>query len=130
MKVTIIEFSPSGNTNKVGEVLKARLQQNNISIQLVNIAGNKEYFLSNNKQKFLQETVKEHDILFIGSPVYAHHLQYHIKELIESLPKPINGWGKIARALKNFKFFQYGYKKKSYETKKIQFHNSFSLIIA
>lgn len=96
MIVTIIEFSPSGNTNKVGEVLKARLEQNYISVQLVNIAGNKEYFLSNNKQKFLQETVEEHDILFIGSPVYAHHLQYHVKELIESLPKPINGWGKIA----------------------------------
>ena len=48
------------------------------------------------KQDFLQETIKEHDILFIGSPVYAHHLQYHVKELIENLPQPIKVWGKIA----------------------------------
>lgn len=96
MKVAIIEFSPSGNTNKIGELLKASLEQNNISVQLVNIAGNEEYFLTSNKQNFLQETVKEHDILFIGSPVYAHHLQYHVKYLIESLPQPGNGWGNVA----------------------------------
>lgn len=96
MKVAIIEFSPSGNTNNVGELLKASLEQNNISVQLVNIAGDEKYFLANNKQRFLQEIIKEHDILFIGSPVYAHHLQYHVKDLIENLPQPVNGWGKIA----------------------------------
>ncbi|TCO68803.1 4Fe-4S dicluster domain-containing protein [Marinisporobacter balticus] len=28
--------------------------------------------------------------------MYAHHLQYHIKDLIKNLPKPLNGWGKVA----------------------------------
>jgi ferredoxin/NAD(P)H-dependent FMN reductase len=96
MKAAIIEFSPSGNTNEVGEFLKVNLEHNNISVQLVNIAGNEQYFLTNNKQSFLQRTIKEHDILFIGSPVYAHHLQYHVKDLIKNLPQPINGWGKVA----------------------------------
>lgn len=36
------------------------------------------------------------EILFIGSPVYAHHLQYHVKDLIKNLPQPVNRWGKIA----------------------------------
>lgn len=96
MKIAIIEFSPSGNTNRVGELLKATFERNGINVQLVNITGNEEYFLMNKKQNFLRETIKEHDILFIGGPVYAHHLQYHVKELIENLPKPINSLGKIA----------------------------------
>lgn len=96
MNVSIIEFSPSGNTNHVSELIKAALEQNNINLQLVNITGNEKYFFTKDKGSFLQETLKEHDILFIGAPVYAHHLQYHVKELIEALPKPINGYGKIA----------------------------------
>ncbi|SNT30634.1 4Fe-4S dicluster domain-containing protein [Anaerovirgula multivorans] len=96
MKSAIIVFSPSGNTIQVGELLKVALEQNSINTQLINIAGKENYFLTEDKQVFLQEIVKEHDILFIGSPVYAHHLQYHVKDLIVSLPKPVNGWGKIA----------------------------------
>ncbi|WP_234123627.1 EFR1 family ferrodoxin [Clostridium hydrogenum] len=96
MKAVIIEFSPSNNTHRVGELLKANLEQNNISVQLVNIAADKRYFLTNNKKDFLQKTIDKHDILIIGSPVYAHHLQYHIKYLIKNLPKPVNGWGKVA----------------------------------
>lgn len=96
MKAVIIVFSPSGNTNRVGELLKVCLEQNNISAQLINIACKEKYFLTNDKQGFLQEIVKEHDILFIGSPVYAHHLQYHVKDLIENLPQPVNGWDKLA----------------------------------
>ncbi|MBV7271838.1 EFR1 family ferrodoxin [Clostridium sp. PL3] len=96
MKAAILEFSPSNNTNRVGELLKTKLEQNNITVQLVNITGNKDYFLTNNKQDFLQKTINKHDILFIGSPVYAHHLQYHVKDLIKNLPRPVNGWSKIA----------------------------------
>lgn len=96
MKAVIIEFSPSGNTNKVGELLKSKLEKNDITVQVINIARNKEYFFADNKHSFLKNVVKEHDILFIGAPVYAHHLQYHVKELIENLPEPQRGWGKIA----------------------------------
>lgn len=95
MKVLIIEFSPSGNTNKVSELLKTNLEHNNISVELVNITRNEKYFFTNNKQSFLQKTIKKHDILFIGSPVYAHHLQYHVKDLINNLPSAKDGYGKI-----------------------------------
>lgn len=96
MKATIIEFSPSGNTNRVSELLKTALEQNKIKVQLVNITGNEKYFSTNKKRAFLEEAIEEHDILFIGSPVYANHLQYHVKELIENLPKPMNGYSEIA----------------------------------
>lgn len=96
MKAAIIIFSPSGNTAKIGEQLKASLQQNGVVVQIVNITGTEKYFSSLDKTLFLHETIKEHDVLFVGSPVYAHHLQYHVRDLLASLPKPGNGWGKIA----------------------------------
>ncbi len=96
MKAVIVVFSPSGNTERVGKLLKTSLEQNSIGAELINIAGKEKYFLTKYTQSFLQEIVNEHDILFIGSPVYAHHLQYHVKDLIESLPRPMDGWGKIA----------------------------------
>ncbi|MEW9124598.1 MAG: EFR1 family ferrodoxin, partial [Thermotaleaceae bacterium] len=76
--------------------LKSCLEKNGIVSQLMNIAGNQKYFLESDKQGFLQETITEHDILFIGSPVYAHHLQYHVHDLIKNLPQPLGIWGKLA----------------------------------
>ncbi|NJO68565.1 MAG: 4Fe-4S dicluster domain-containing protein [Bacteroidetes bacterium] len=37
-----------------------------------------------------------HDVLLIGGPVYAHHMQYHVLELMMALPKPDGHWGSIA----------------------------------
>jgi ferredoxin/NAD(P)H-dependent FMN reductase len=77
-------------------MLEDVLKKNEIQVQLIDITGDEKYFSSRDKQILLQEMVQEHDILFVGSPVYAHHLQYHVKDLIQYLPKPGNGWGKIA----------------------------------
>lgn len=96
MKAVIILFSPSGNTLRAGEILKSCLEGNNIQAQLVDITRNKDYHLSADKPNYLKTAVKEHDLLFIGAPVYAHHLQYHMADLINHLPCPGNGWGKIA----------------------------------
>lgn len=92
MRVLIITFSPSGNTEKVGEQLKKGLLSQGIDVQYLNITGNNEYFKSTNKELFLESVVKPHDLLIIGSPVYAHHLQYHIQDLISILPKPNYKW--------------------------------------
>lgn len=96
MKALILVFSPSGNTKRIGTLLKACLEQNDISTQMIYISGNEEYFFATDKQSLLKEIVTQHDILLIGSPVYAHHLQYHVKDLIENLPRPKNEWGKVA----------------------------------
>lgn len=96
MKVAIILFSPSGNTNRAGELLKAQLENNSIATQLINIAGDQDYFLSSDKRSYLENIVLSHNVLMIGSPVYAHHLQYHVQELIQSLPRPDQKWGNIA----------------------------------
>jgi ferredoxin/flavodoxin len=96
MKITIIQFSPSGNTLKVSEMLKTELEQRNQEVQLIDITREKQFFIEKEVQKFLVEKVKQHDVLLIGSPVYAHHLQYHVQDLINALPKPDAVWGKHA----------------------------------
>jgi ferredoxin len=96
MNVAIIVFSPSGNTLKVANMLKKHLEMKNIEVQIVNITGNESIFSTHSLQQFLQTHVAEHDVLCIGSPVYAHHLQYYVKDVMTSLPAAENGWGKFA----------------------------------
>jgi ferredoxin/flavodoxin len=96
MKAVIILFSPSGNTLRAGEILKSCLAENDVQVQLIDITRDKNYHFSADKQNYLKTAVKEHDLLFLGAPVYAHHLQYHMADLINALPYPGNGWGRIA----------------------------------
>lgn len=92
MKILIMTFSPSGNTDKVGVSLKNKLLSHGNEVQYLKLAGNSDYFKSEDKETFLERIVKPHDLLIIGSPVYAHHLQYHVKELISQLPFPNKKW--------------------------------------
>jgi ferredoxin/flavodoxin len=96
MNAAIILFSPSGNTKRVGELLQTCLEKNQIKTHTVNLTGDKKYFTTNDHQAFLKETVKAHDLLFVGAPVYTHHLQYHVQDLIKNLPPPTGDWGEIA----------------------------------
>ena len=96
MKVAIIVFSPAGNTLKVAKMLEKSLEKKQNNIQIINITRNKELFRDGTFRQFLSNNVKAHDILCLGAPVYAHHLQYNMQNLIKSLPKPGNGWGELA----------------------------------
>ena len=98
MKVAIVVFSPSGNTLKVANMLEKSLKTKNIDVQTVNITGNESIFSTHSLQQFLQEHVEAHDVLCIGAPIYAHHLQYHVKDLIRSLPAAKDGWGEVCHS--------------------------------
>lgn len=95
MKVAMIIFSPTGNTLKAGKMLEKSLSEKGIETQIINITRT-QIFKQNTIDSFLKQEVKEHDLLCIGSPVYAHHLHYNVKEIIKSLPKPGKGWGSLA----------------------------------
>jgi len=95
MKVAIILFSPTGNTLKAGEMLQKRLMDINVEVQVIDISRSKS-FGEKNIGQYLEENIKEHDLLCIGSPVYAHHLHYNVKEIIKSLPQPKKKWGGLA----------------------------------
>jgi ferredoxin/flavodoxin len=96
MKVAIIVFSPSGNTLKVGKMLEKSLLEKNISVQIVDITRTKELFKYRTFNQYLKQHVEEHDIICVGSPVYAHHLHYNVQDIIKSLPPPLDGWGRFA----------------------------------
>jgi len=96
MKICIIQFSPSGNTKSVSVQIKNELEKRGRSVQLIDITGDKEVFEENNIPGFLKNNIQPHDVLLVGSPVYAHHLQYHMADMLKCLPKPDAIWGKYA----------------------------------
>ena len=96
MKTAIIIFSPSGNTLKVAKMLEEYLLENNVRVQIVDITRIKEIFRYRTFGQYLRDHVEEHDVLCIGSPVYAHHLHYNVQDLIKSLPPVGNGWGRFS----------------------------------
>jgi len=96
LKVAIILFSPSGNTLKVGEMLKEQLIFRNIDVQLCDLTRNALIFKEKKIKSYLKENINDHDLLCIGSPVYAHHLHYNVKNIIKELPKPEDGWGRLS----------------------------------
>ena len=96
MKVAIITFSPSGNTLKVSRLLEESLLAKNCEVQCVNLAGDKKLFDGRDMRQYLKTIIKEHDLICVGSPVYAHHMHYNVQNIIKALPRSKNGWGKLA----------------------------------
>ena len=98
MNITIIQFSPSGNTAKVTAEIAAGLSAiKGASVRIVDITGKEEFFRNGGIRRFIEEEAGRHDLLLLGSPVYAHHLQYHMKDLISALPEPDGDtWGRLA----------------------------------
>ena len=96
MRVTIIVFSPTGNTFKVAEMLRGSLTRKGAKVQLVDFTRNMTIFKQNNRSEYLEINIEEHEVLMIGGPVYSHHMQYQVLELIKSLPQPGGKWGRLA----------------------------------
>lgn len=96
MKIHIIYFSPTGNTRTVATALSTQLNARSIEVSSSDITGCRQIFEKGDHASFLQQSVPEHDVLLVGAPVYAHHFQYHMLELIRALPKADEKkWGRI-----------------------------------
>jgi len=96
MNVAIIVFSPTGNTLKVGKMLQSELRDGGAGVQLLDVARRPGLLTGTGWTERLLEEIEPHDVLCIGGPVYAHHMQYHVLELIDALPPPQDGWGTCA----------------------------------
>lgn len=96
MKISIIVFSPSGHTLKAAQMFKQAFEIEEIKVQLINITKDSTYLYNQNLRKRLEETLEEHDVLLIGGPVYAGHVEQNILCVIESLPKVTKGFGRLA----------------------------------
>ncbi|WDV44636.1 EFR1 family ferrodoxin [Clostridiaceae bacterium M8S5] len=96
MKVTIIVFSPSGHTLKVAQLFKREFESWHSKVQLINITKNEEYLDTNNIKDSLKEDLDEHDVLLIGGPVYAGHVEKNILSTIDQLPEVGEKYGYLA----------------------------------
>ena len=96
MNVAIVVFSPNGNTLKVAKMLENNLIDKYMSVQLIELTGNKIFSDVKTINNYLCENIHKHDLLLIGAPVYAHHFHYNIKNVIKSLPEIDSNWGKFA----------------------------------
>jgi len=96
LKITIIIFSPSGNTLSAAKLLEQRFLMRESQVQLINFTARKEISDQESIIRYLNERVNPHDVLFIGGPVYAGHLQQNVKDIIKALPMPDSKWGSLA----------------------------------
>lgn len=96
MKIAIIVFSPSGNTNRVSELLDQKLTENGHACQRIDFTGNPQCFTFGRWENEIKNLVNAHDIIMIGGPVYEHHLHYNVMTLINHLPAPDSHWGAYA----------------------------------
>jgi len=96
MKITIIVFSPSGNTLAIAKLIKKSFLSRNSDVQVLDLTRKKEITCQNSIENFLKEKGTAHDILFIGGPVYSGHLQESVKNIIKALPSPNDKWSSLA----------------------------------
>ncbi len=96
MNIAIIYFSATGNTAYTAERIAAELQDRKHTIQMININNTKEIIHYDSHPEFLNTIVKQHDLLFVGAPVYSTHFQYYMLDLIHELPAPDDIWGQYA----------------------------------
>lgn len=96
MRIAILVFSPSGNTRNVARMLEEKMTEKGMAVQVTD-ATKRDIFGSGDKLKeFLKDNIGEHDVLLVGGPVYAHHMHYNVLNLIDAMPRPGAGWGRIA----------------------------------
>jgi len=88
MKVVIIVFSPSGHTLKVAKMIKNQCEKFSSSVNLIDITGEDKFLFENKKEENLHKELGEYDLLFIGGPIYAGHMESNILKTIQILPNP------------------------------------------
>ena len=95
LKVAIIVFSPSGNTMTTAKLFEQSFLRRNAQVQLINFTARGELSNQGRIEKYLNNTIDPHDVLCIGGPVYAGHLQENVKNIIKALPVPDEKWGSM-----------------------------------
>ena len=85
MKAIIIYFSPTGNTKKVAKKFAKLMSEKFEKVEIINLTRNESYWSSVSFRNNLYRIINNYDVLLIGSPVYAHHLHYNVKDFMKGL---------------------------------------------
>ena len=86
MKVSMIVFSPSGHTLQAASIFIKEFEKRGVFAQLINTTKNPNYLNESSIKKQLEADLDAHDVLLIGGPIYAGHMEGHILRLIKQLP--------------------------------------------
>ena len=88
MKVVIVVFSPSGHSLQAAEMIKSCCEEKHAVVRLINSTGNTALLFDKRKKEHLAQQLGEWDLLFIGGPIYAGHMERNVLNLIKDLPRP------------------------------------------
>lgn len=88
MNVSIIVFSPSGHTLTIAKAFKEGLESSKTRVQVIDITKDAGLLYEGDLAQNLKERLEPHDLLMIGGPVYAGHVERNILDLIDRLPEP------------------------------------------
>jgi ferredoxin/flavodoxin len=88
MNVSIIVFSPSGHTLKAAQMIEKAFKNKNSNVKLVNITGKEEFLYGGQIKESIERELGEYDVLFIGGPLYAGHIEHNVLNTIKALPRP------------------------------------------
>ena len=88
MNVSIIVFSPSGHTLKTAKMIEKRFSIKENTVKLIDITRNTELLYGNRIEEKLKKELGEYDLLLIGGPIYAGHVEHNIIKIIDELPLP------------------------------------------
>jgi ferredoxin/flavodoxin len=96
-RVAIVYFSPGGNTRKAAEMARDALTDRGLSVQMVNVTDAKVVTDPERLKDFVLSSIKPHDLVMVGGPVYENRLDRHTMQIIRSLPPPEGtSWGVLA----------------------------------
>ncbi len=84
--ISIMVFSPFGNTLKVGKYIQKALTESNQHCEIINLTGKSWNQISS----FDYSMIEKNDLIVIGTPVYAWKIIEPIKIFIENLPSNEN----------------------------------------
>ncbi|MDC7124812.1 MAG: EFR1 family ferrodoxin [Spirochaetales bacterium] len=88
MNVSIIVFSPSGHTLKAAEIIRESLVNKDNKSRLLNFTKRTDLLYGDSIAENLSKELGSYDLLFIGGPLYAGHVEHNVLKIIESLPLP------------------------------------------
>lgn len=96
MKAVIIVFSPSGHTLQAANIFRDEFKKRGVYTQLINITKNPNYLNADSIKAQLEEDLKPHDVILIGGPIYAGHMEGYVLQLIKQLPDVGSDYGVLA----------------------------------
>ncbi|MBN2039807.1 MAG: EFR1 family ferrodoxin [Spirochaetes bacterium] len=96
MNVSIVVFSPSGHTLKAAEMIKKAFEEKNSNVRLNDVTGKEEFLYGDCIKENLVKVLGEHDVLFIGGPIYAGHIEKNLVKIIQSLPSAGKEYSSLA----------------------------------